>query len=88
MTAAGFPINLNLPDLWQQEAVRAVRAGKDVIVDAPTGAGKTRIFEILVEDGLKGQAIYTVPTRALAIDKRLAVAELDFASSRGAMRRS
>lgn len=71
MTAAGFPINLNLPDLWQQEAVRAVRAGKDVIVDAPTGAGKTRIFEILVEDGLKGQAIYTVPTRALANDKRL-----------------
>ena len=53
-----------------------MRAGKDVIVDAPTGgAGKTRIFEILVEDGLKGQAIYTVPTRALAIDKRLAVAE-------------
>lgn len=73
MNFPGFAIPLNLPDLWQQEAVRNVRAGKDVIVDAPTGAGKTRIFEILVEGGhLKGgQAVYTVPTRALANDKRL-----------------
>ena len=71
MTSPGFPINLRLPDLWQQEAVRYLKAGRDVIVDAPTGAGKTRIFELLVESGLKGQAIYTVPTRALANDKRL-----------------
>src|SRR6187402_768490 len=71
MTSPGFPINLSLPDLWQQEAVRYVKAGRDVVVDAPTGAGKTRIFELLVEGGLRGQAIYTVPTRALANDKRL-----------------
>ena len=71
MTSPGFPINLSLPDLWQQEAVRYLRGGRDVVVDAPTGAGKTRIFELLVEGGLKGQAIYTVPTRALANDKRL-----------------
>ena len=71
MTSPGFPINLSLPDLWQQEAVRHVRNGRDVVVDAPTGAGKTRIFELLVEGGLKGQAVYTVPTRALANDKRL-----------------
>ncbi len=69
---SGFPIDLALPDLWQQEAVRHLHARKDVIVDAPTGAGKTHIFEILVkEHKLKGQAIYTVPTRALANDKRL-----------------
>ncbi|MGY8688220.1 MAG: DEAD/DEAH box helicase, partial [Verrucomicrobiales bacterium] len=37
---------LTLPDLWQQQAVRALRHGKDVIVDAPTGAGKTRVFEL------------------------------------------
>jgi len=62
---------LQLPDLWQQEAVRHLRAGRDVIVDAPTGAGKTFIFESLVESRvLRGQAIYTVPTRALANDKR------------------
>lgn len=65
-------IPLHLPDLWQQEAVRALREGCDVILDAPTGAGKTRVFEIFVEKGnaLRGrQAVYTVPTRALANDK-------------------
>src|SRR5207302_15905 len=53
---------------WQQEAVRALREGKDVIVDAPTGAGKTYIFELLYPS-LRGQAVFTVPTRALANDK-------------------
>ena len=71
MTSSGFPINLSLPDLWQQEAVRHIRSGRDVVVDAPTGAGKTHIFELLVEAGLRGQAVFTVPTRALANDKRL-----------------
>ncbi|HVK59571.1 MAG TPA: DEAD/DEAH box helicase, partial [Candidatus Kapabacteria bacterium] len=59
---------LTLPDLWQQEAVRALRAGSDVVVDAPTGAGKTFIFELL-QSSLRGQTVYTVPTRALANDK-------------------
>ena len=65
---AGLEINLVVPDLWQQEAVRALRDGKDVIVQAPTGSGKTYIFELLYPS-LKGQAIFTVPTRALANDK-------------------
>lgn len=60
--------HLVLPDFWQQSAVRALREGRDVVVDAPTGAGKTFIFELLHEK-LRGQAIYTVPTRALANDK-------------------
>lgn len=64
----GLEINLVVPDLWQQEAVRALRDGKDVIVQAPTGSGKTYIFELLYSS-LKGQAIFTVPTRALANDK-------------------
>jgi superfamily II DNA/RNA helicase len=59
---------LLLPDLWQQEAVRALRDGKDVVVDAPTGAGKTHIFELL-HGSFRGQAVFTVPTRALANDK-------------------
>lgn len=64
---------LELPDPWQHEAVRALRDGEDVIVAAPTGAGKTRIFELAV-GGTKGssgskQAVFTVPTRALANDK-------------------
>ena len=36
---------LRLPDAWQAEAIRALAAGDDVIVQAPTGAGKTFIFE-------------------------------------------
>ncbi|MGE3308756.1 MAG: DEAD/DEAH box helicase [Limisphaerales bacterium] len=63
---------LRIPDLWQQEAVVALRAGRDVVVHAPTGAGKTLIFELWSNDGRPGgggQAIYTVPTRALANDK-------------------
>src|SRR5687768_11884593 len=64
----GLEINLVVPDLWQQEAVRALREGKDVVVQAPTGSGKTFIFE-LFQPSLRGQAIFTVPTRALANDK-------------------
>ncbi|MFM9000231.1 MAG: DEAD/DEAH box helicase [Opitutia bacterium] len=59
-----------LPDLWQQDALRSLRLGRDVVLQAPTGAGKTHVFELLVEGGHRGQAVYTVPTRALANDKR------------------
>jgi superfamily II DNA/RNA helicase len=61
-------VNLIIPDKWQQDAVNLLRDGKDVVVQAPTGAGKTYIFELLYES-LRGQAVYTVPTRALANDK-------------------
>src|SRR5260221_3243809 len=61
-------VNLIIPDKWQQDAVKFLREGFDVVVQAPTGSGKTYIFE-LIYDSLKGQAIYTVPTRALANDK-------------------
>jgi len=61
---------VTVPDLWQQQAVTALREGKDVVVQAPTGAGKTLIFELWSNAGKnRGQAIYTVPTRALANDK-------------------
>jgi superfamily II DNA/RNA helicase len=62
---------LILPDLWQQKAIRALQQGQDVVVAAPTGSGKTYIFELLIENGFSGKAVYTVPTRALANDKRL-----------------
>ena len=64
----GLGVNLIIPDLWQQEAVRALQQGKDVVVQAPTGSGKTYIFELLYPS-LKQQAVFTVPTRALANDK-------------------
>jgi superfamily II DNA/RNA helicase len=61
---------VTIPDLWQQQAVNALREGSDVVVHAPTGAGKTLIFELWSNQGRnRGQAIYTVPTRALANDK-------------------
>jgi superfamily II DNA/RNA helicase len=61
---------VTVPDLWQQDAVSALRNGRDVVVHAPTGAGKTLIFELWSNQGRnRGQAIYTVPTRALANDK-------------------
>src|SRR5580765_6270647 len=66
--AKSLEIGLIVPDLWQQEAVRALREGKDVVVQAPTGSGKTYIFELLYPT-LKEQAVFTVPTRALANDK-------------------
>ena len=67
-------INLTIPDLWQQQAVRALKDGQDVIVAAPTGAGKTWVFELYFQTAGfgkngKGQAVFTVPTRALANDK-------------------
>lgn len=61
---------LVLPDLWQSEGIQALQRGHDVVIDAPTGAGKTYVFEKYIERAnLSRQAVYTVPTRALANDK-------------------
>ena len=69
----GLQVSLRLPDLWQQEAVRALREGEDVVIAAPTGAGKTFVFESFIDSdksfSQRKQAVYTVPTRALANDK-------------------
>jgi hypothetical protein len=65
----GLEVALKIPDLWQQEAVRHLQDGRDVVVHAPTGAGKTYIFELLLQAGWRRQAVFTVPTRALANDK-------------------
>lgn len=60
---------VRIPDFWQSEAVGHLAAGRDVVIDAPTGAGKTYVFELFVEKHFSGRAVYTVPTRALANDK-------------------
>ncbi len=62
-------IRLRIPDLWQQKALALMNRGKDVVVDAPTGAGKTYLVELLAASGKRGQIVHTVPTRALANDK-------------------
>lgn len=64
-----FPTTLTVPDLWQLKAVNLLRAEHDVVVHAPTGAGKTFVFESLVNEAFPGKAVFTVPTRALANDK-------------------
>jgi len=64
-----FGKRLTIPDLWQRRALSFLRDGKDVVLHAPTGAGKTFVFELLMESGWRGKAIYAVPTRALANDK-------------------
>src|ERR1043166_5845373 len=59
-----------LPDRWQALALAELREGRDVVVDAPTGAGKTYVFERWVEQtNFARRALFTVPTRALANDK-------------------
>src|SRR4051812_10383496 len=59
-----------LPDRWQALALAGLRSGRDVIVDAPTGAGKTYVFERWAEQAnFARRALFTVPTRALANDK-------------------
>jgi len=62
----GLSVGLVIPALWQQEAIRALQGGKDVVVQAPTGSGKTYIFELLYPN-LKTQAVFTVPTRAVTM---------------------
>lgn len=56
---------------FQRRAVAAVRSGADVLVGAPTGAGKTLVAEYAIEDAVqKGRrAVYTAPIKALSNQK-------------------
>jgi hypothetical protein len=61
---------LLLPDRWQAEAIQTLKARRDVVIDAPTGAGKTYVFERWLEQtNFSRRSLFTVPTRALANDK-------------------
>ena len=56
---------------FQQDAIAAVKKDLDVLVSAPTGAGKTLIAEYAVEQCIHGgkRAIYTAPIKALSNQK-------------------
>ncbi len=61
---------LRLSD-FQVRAVEAVRAGRNVLVGAPTGAGKTLVAEYAIHDAVaRGRrSIYTAPIKALSNQK-------------------
>jgi len=56
---------------FQSRAVAAIRAGKNVLVGAPTGAGKTLVAEYAIEEAVarKRRCIYTSPIKALSNQK-------------------
>jgi superfamily II RNA helicase len=56
---------------FQVRAIEAVRAGRNVLVGAPTGAGKTLVAEYALHDALtRGRrCIYTAPIKTLSNQK-------------------
>ncbi len=59
-------------DPWQEDAYNALLARENVIVDAPTTAGKTRVVETFFRTHLGDRdfrAAYTTPVKSLSNDK-------------------
>lgn len=56
---------------FQVEAADAIEAGKNVLLAAPTGSGKTLVAEYAIEHAVKSgrRAIYTSPIKALSNQK-------------------
>ncbi|MDP6839396.1 MAG: DEAD/DEAH box helicase, partial [Planctomycetota bacterium] len=56
---------------FQVQAVEAIRSGANVLVSAPTGAGKTLVAEYAIEEAVaRGRrCIYTAPIKALSNQK-------------------
>ncbi len=59
-------------DSWQKTAINALKQNYNVIVDAPTTAGKTKVVEAFFADNLHAanfRACYTCPVKSLSNDK-------------------
>ena len=62
----------HLLDSWQEDAIQHLDSGCNVIVDAPTTSGKTKIAEEFFRKNLKSKsfrACYTCPVKSLSNDK-------------------
>ncbi|MCB0977771.1 MAG: DEAD/DEAH box helicase [Acidimicrobiales bacterium] len=72
-------------DRFQREAIAAIDAGRNVLVAAPTGAGKTVVAEHAVARALAGgrRAFYTTPIKALSNQKFSDLVELHGADQVG-----
>ena len=58
-------------DEFQVDALRSLRAGRNALVSAPTGAGKTAVGELAIALALAGgrRVFYTTPLKALSNQK-------------------
>ena len=58
-------------DKFQQDAINAVKSGKNVLVSAPTGSGKTVIADYVIADAISSRrsVIYTAPIKTLSNQK-------------------
>ena len=56
---------------FQAKAAAAIAAGRDVIVAAPTGSGKTLVADMAIDQALKAgrRVVYTSPIKALSNQK-------------------
>ncbi|MCZ6597706.1 MAG: DEAD/DEAH box helicase, partial [Planctomycetota bacterium] len=56
---------------FQIRAIQAIRAGRNVLLSAPTGAGKTLVAEYAIADAVRRgrRCVYTAPIKALSNQK-------------------
>ena len=64
-----FDHKLLVPDLWQQEALRYLRKGLDVVLHAPTGAGKTVLASEIIGLFYKGKKIVILCHRLVLLEQ-------------------